>query len=361
MDRAEQAQWIRHRPKAHTCGERGVTASPPQARPGMTERIAVAYRKALETPIGDPGSFWLTIMPEVKAPCHEALIDPAPGRRLTMLADPGQSTLHYGFDELYDHTGREADGLHHLSTSPDWLYDTLRRLGEAVGAVRLTYPEAYHLHSEGMIGVEDLLQALDRTFGFKVTFPNAFPGEIGLQTSRGVASFRAIQALYQAWRLFELARRRPSARIVEIGGGRGWTAYFARQFGLKHYLMIDIPLSCVAQANFLSRCLGPEHVSLFGEPSFPGQIRIAPPSALFDGDEIFDLAANFDSFTEMAKPTALRYLTALRERASIILSVNHEVNPFTVRHLLNELAITPLSRQPYWLRRGYVEELIAGR
>jgi hypothetical protein len=117
-----------------------------------------------------------------------------------------------------------------------WDYDCLARLAEAVGTVRLEHPEAPHT---GKIhDVEELLIGLDSVWNFRVQFPNLFSGEIGLHTERGVASFRAIQALYQAWRIFQMVGKRPSAKVLEIGAGLGRTAYFARQFGVENYTIM---------------------------------------------------------------------------------------------------------------------------
>jgi hypothetical protein len=74
-------------------------------------------------------------------------------------------------------------------------------------------------------------------------WPNPFPSELGLQSRRGVIGFRAIQALYQAWRIAQIAGGKPDFKVMEIGAGLGRTAYFATLFGLKRYTIIDVPLS----------------------------------------------------------------------------------------------------------------------
>jgi hypothetical protein len=101
--------------------------------------------------------------------------------------------------------------------------------------------------------------------GIRVVFPNLFPGEVRLVTSRGVATYRSIQAIYQASRIRELASR--SARIVEIGGGLG-TAYYAHQLGLCDYTIIDLASHHCDAGLILGRVLGDEQVSFSakGEP-----------------------------------------------------------------------------------------------
>lgn len=53
----------------------------------------------------------------------------------------------------------------------------------------------------------------------------------------------------------------------------------------------------------------------------------------------------------MDRAVAENYVAAIKARASTFLSINHESNAFTVRELIGG------NRYPYWLRRGYVEEV----
>jgi hypothetical protein len=199
------------------------------------------------------------------------------------------------------------------------------------------------------------LDLLDDALGFRVTFPNPFPDEVGLATSRGIASHRAVQAVYQAWRIFSLAKRDAGARIVEIGAGTGRTAFYASHLGLRDYTIVDLPLSSVAQANFLSRALGQDRICLFGEGG-PG-IRLLPPAAFLDAADRYDIVVNVDSMTEMAADTALAYCRAVKIRAGLFLSINHEVNQFMVRDVFAREGLYAITRTPYWMRRGYVDEV----
>ncbi len=125
---------------------------------------------------------------------------------------------------------------------------------------------------------------------------------------------------------------------------------------MRDYTLIDLPITGVAQAYFLGRSLGHDAICLFGEQR-PG-IRVLPPCAFLDAGDRYELVVNVDSLTEMARETALAYVTAIRQRADAFLSINHEVNEFTAREICAEVGGMPAcSRTPYWLRRGYVEEL----
>ena len=143
--------------------------------------------------------------------------------------------------------------------------------------------------------------------------------------------------------------------MVEIGAGLGRTAFYARQLGVMNYTIIDLPLTNVAQGYFLGRVMGPDAIGLFGEN--PAPIRILPPTVFFGSTDHYDLAINVDSLTEMSIDTAGAYCRALSSRADTFLSINHEYNPFTVRELYASLGIRSAARMPYWLRRGYVDEI----
>jgi hypothetical protein len=264
-----------------------------------------------------------------------------------MLREPKTTDLFYGFDNMCRCI--DTDQPRWESTSAKRYWDILL-LCQAIGARRLWHPENSSVH---LPSIETLLSSLDNALGFKVVFPNPFPGEVGLATIRGTISYHAIQALYQAWRISQLLT---GERVVEIGGGLGRTALYAWHSGLCDYTLIDLPLTGVAQAYFLGRTLGPNAICLFGEHR-PG-IRVLPPSAFLEASDCYELVVNVDSLTEMARDTALAYVTAIKQRAVAFLSINHELNEFTAGEICAGVGEMPaFSRTPYWLRRGYVEEL----
>jgi hypothetical protein len=145
------------------------------------------------------------------------------------------------------------------------------------------------------------------------------------------------------------------ARIVEVGAGLGWTAFYAAQFGLHNYTIIDLPLNSVAQGYFLGRTLGPGAIRLYKEQR--SGITILPPPVFLNSDDRYDLVLNTASLTELEPETASAYGEAFRDRANIFLSINHEVNPFTVHKLYAAIARPPVSRAAYWMRSGYVKEI----
>ena len=204
-----------------------------------------------------------------------------------------------------------------------------------------------------MSSPDALLAALDTVVGTKLAFPNPFSGEVGVKTSRGIASLRAVYALYQAARLAQCAKLIGGHRCLEIGAGAGRTEYYCWQFGLRPYTIVDLPMALVGQACFLAATVGPDNIWLFGEdgPRSDDVVRLVPPHWLFAGDEHFDLVLNVDSLTEMSRSYARRYIAFITKRAKFFLSINHESNEFRVYDLL-----PGMFRFPDPLRTGYVEE-----
>lgn len=96
-------------------------------------------------------------------------------------------------------------------------------------------------------------------------------------------------------------------------------------------------------------------MSLFGEPAAPEQIKVLPPRSFLQGTERYDLIINVDSLTEIGREPAEEYWRQIKKYGDKFLSVNHEANDFTVAQLIAE---HKSSRSPYWMRRGYVEELV---
>jgi hypothetical protein len=314
----------------------------------ITERVMAAYRLALSNAPGPSGSFWEGAFFDLKRDVHSALLAGDAAIVGNMLRDPGSTDLFYGFENL-------ARSLSPCGEHGVACYLDLLLLCEAIGARRLWNPE--YLDTAIFPDVEELLLCIDERVGFRVTFPNPFAGEIGLTTSRGVASYRAVQSLYQAWRVSDLARR-PGSRVLEIGAGLGRTAFYAQKFGITDYTIVDLPLTNVAQASFLMRTLEADSIALFGENNDQSCcIRILPPSAFFSGHDNYDLVLNVDSMTEMTLDIARSYCAAIKQRGRLFLSINHEHNQFTIHDVCAEATLPNADRHTYWMRRGYVEEL----
>lgn len=327
---------------------------------GLVARIIDAYRHAAATFEGHGDSMWASISAR-SAALHAMLLSGSVGDVTVQLRYPATHDLLSGFDEaarsIYsahkagDRAAREAWGA--------GVHKRLIRLAEAVGAIPIWLQSAERPDDRDLT-IEGLLAKLDAALGFKIDFPNPYPDEFGLKSSRGLINHRALFAIYQAWRLSAWAGGNDRARILEIGAGSGRTAYYARQLGLRDYTIIDLPLSNVAQANFLGRVLDPSALVLTNEDydaARNDKIRIFGPAWFDASTERFDVALNADSITEMDRRRAVAYFERLANRAGIFVSINHEANPFSAAELPSfaGIACRP-TRYPYWLDDSYVEE-----
>jgi hypothetical protein len=85
-------------------------------------------------------------------------------------------------------------------------------------------------------------------------------------------------------------------------------------------------------------------------------IKIISPKTFIESRICYDIVLNVDSLTEMDATVASEYIEQIKKRSAMFLSINHESNSFTVRDMIGHM--NGYSRYPYWMRKGYVEELV---
>ena len=275
-----------------------------------------------------------------------------------VLRNPHRSNILYGFEVIFKESVESFEQNPQLGQAWATLaHDNMVRLAESIGAIPTYLPEV-NFQKRNM-DPDALIDALEKTLGVEISFPNIFPYEYGVITRRGIAGHRSTQAIYQAYRLSEMLACADGAKVLEIGAGLGRTAYYANAFGIKHYTIVDLPLANVAQAYFLGRTLGPDRLVLQGEPDDgTDRVRIYVPEWLWTTDERFEIAINVDSLTEMDFAQALRYWRTIEERSSVFISINHEAQSFRVADLPRAAGsdLTFL-RFHNGVRKGYVEEI----
>jgi hypothetical protein len=198
----------------------------------LVERVAEAFRVSAEEFGGHGASFWGTF--EVKHQDIKNALDTnnlnALGR---LLRDPAETELFWGFDDLVkSFVLVRSNDPSVCKAGAEVVYGILIQVAIGSGAIRCPNPEADQ--GSPQIPIEDLLTALDQRFGFRIEFPNPFRAEFGICTSRGIVSYRAAQALYQSWRVKQICDLVEGAQVLEIGGGLGRNAYFARCFGIRN-------------------------------------------------------------------------------------------------------------------------------
>lgn len=322
----------------------------------LIERLKKFYIICDTNFAGNKDSVWSAIFMKLHGEIHSAFINGDNEKIAHILRNPGKYNLFYGFENLCRDliTAKRLEDL----LEPELTMDSLLSFCEAVGVIAMSNPESLKIRKA--INPEAAIQLLEKEFGFNLPFPNPFEGEYGIYTENGIISYRAIQAIYQAWEISRIVKDIPNPSVLEIGGGLGRTAYYCRHFGICDYTIVDIPMSSISQGNFLGRVLPENDLILLGESNEApkAKIKLIHTKAFFSSDRKYDLIVNVDSLTELDIDIAKNYFRKIGEVSDLFLSINHENNSFSVNSIWKENSgLNKLYRNPYWLRRGYVEEL----
>ena len=244
-----------------------------------------------------------------------------------------------------------------------WTYDKLVSLAEAVGVLPLENPENGPWGVNALTDPAELFRGVAKALDADLTPPAHIGGHLGIAAGDGVIlHMRMLDSIHAAWRLRQLAEALGlggDARIAEIGGGAGLTAFYALRLGMKNYRLYDLPTMNAVQTYVLA---GAGHeVSLSGEAEEPVAVLQGRAFAQADPGSI-DVMFNADSLPEIERSAALGYLAdARRLGITHILSINQEANlpgQTAVPKLIGEAGgYRRAARHRHWLRAGYVEEL----
>lgn len=232
-----------------------------------------------------------------------------------------------------------------------WTYDKLVSLAEAVGVLPLENPENGRWGENALTDPAELFAGVEAALGADLAPPASVGGHLGIAVGRGIVlHMRMLDAIHAAWRLRQLADTAGlgnDARIAEIDGGAGLTAYYALRLGLTRYRLFDMPTMNAIQAYLLAGAgpLQPEPLADFATQ---------PPGSI-------DILFNADTLPGMEQGAAVAHLRdAARIGIQHVFSINHEVaapGQTPVSDLLREAGGYRLAaRHRHWLRAGYVEE-----
>ena len=323
----------------------------------LVQRIIEAYRQSADRDFYGEGSEWRVYRHE-QAELHDALAARDVDAVTRFLRDPMESNLLYGY-ELFHRVARIVEDP--WQPHADRCKDLIVAFGEALGVLNLENPEGGDWCRNIDRPTSEVVTVLERHLGIALAIPPVQRGFQGLALPSGVLTERMIHAAYCAYRAVDLLDGIDMPRILEIGGGLGYLAYYAWQFGARAYTIVDLPLTNAAQAYFLGRSLGADRIALEGEHdglAVPdNRIRLRNPGYLRDATDPFDLVVNIDSLTEFGQSLALEYVKRAFDLSSVILSVNHEANEYRALDVYRAQG-AKIDRFPYWLRAGYVEELV---
>lgn len=324
----------------------------------LVKRIITAYQNSEKHHLGN--TLWQMFYDGKLKRIHDVFQSGDLQPATDVLRNPRKTDLFYGFENLCVSLLPSQLTEQLLVSSASLSLDCLVRFGEALGAIRLDNPETYEWKSLRYWVASEVLEKIESKLGITVDFPNPYPDEIGICTQNGIASYRAIHALYQAYRIKELVKDIPHPRVLEIGAGLGRTAYYCKLLGITDYTIIDIPMTALSSSYFLGRTLGEDQVVLLGEnqDNSENKVKILTPDQFLSNMSQYDLIVNVDSLTEIDFNIIKIYLDKIQKISSMFLSINHEANQNTVFELLSpSLHVENFYRYPYWMRLGYTEEL----
>jgi hypothetical protein len=345
--------WTHHRRDRNYLASSGRSTGPQSWDDlRLVARLLAVYKRTFSLEHYGEG-MWRQFFEKRHGSLHKIFMSGDIVAAATVLRNPAASDLHYGFENTVpEFTEKLVNSVQRAEDYAVLCKMHLVTLAEALGLIILENPETYSYKPNSPAGpeIDTLLTQLDRAFGTEIAFPNPFPNEFGLKTPRGIAGYRAVHALYQAYRIRALQPR----SVVEIGGGLGRTAYYCHLLGKRDYVMVDLPFTALSQGYFLGTLLGERALVLDGEPYRRDAIKIESPDTFLKSKRNHDLFVNVDSLTEIPLAVATPYYQAFRRRGKLLLSINHEANAHTVHADLGDVKHT---RFPYWMRRGYVEEL----
>ena len=327
----------------------------------IIHRVIEAYQRSANLTENRGNSMWQLFFDQRHRKLHNTFMSSNHELKAAILRNPGSTDLFYGFDNLAVSllpAFAEAAGQQSHATI---CLDSLMRCAEAIGAIPLDNPESHNYTPPMPWQADAIVDKIRQALGKPIIFPNPYPNEHGVNSPYGIVSYRVPQAIYQAYRIRQLLKNIEHPRVLEIGGGLGRTAYYARILGIRDYTIVDLPFTAISSGYFLGVTLGGDQILYAGEQAADAEdrIKIITPTDFLADKKMYDLIINADGFTEFDPNAAKVYWEKIETSTSIFLSINHEANAYRVKTLLDESSDTvDVERHLYWMRRGYVEEIV---
>lgn len=330
------------------------TANPNNDDIALIKRLLKAYQASASDQEKRGNSMWQLFFNQRHLPIHQIFKNGSFEAAAAILRDPSSSDLFYGFDSLASSIqpffANPVNANYHALTCLDCLA-RFAEISGAIGCYRYDAP----------LDANTIIEKIEKSLGITLVFPNPYPYEYGLWTSRGIVSYRPTQALYQAWRIKQLLKGKKNPKVLEIGAGLGRTAHLARLLGIEDYTIVDLPFTAISAGYFLGVSLGDNNVELYGEkfPDSKQRVKFLTQDQFLTSSETYDLIINVDSLTEMDPVIATAYWNKIEKSTGLFLSINHDLNLFTVQQFIAKSArVARVDRFPYWMRSGYAEELV---
>lgn len=331
---------------------------------GAAERVVAAYQRVMATQAMCDAGMW-THAERRNATFIAALQGGNLSAVREHLASLFQSQLINGLGRFHENMAAQIRALAYLPIQLQFT-DALVSLAEAVGAARLTsFEQDAQQHARALDHDLDVLfREIETRTALRLEFSNV-GGAYGCTVAGRRLAIDSLIHGYTVQRLRELDAR-PDWRFVEIGGGYGCLAELMHRHGFTNYAIYDLPWVNAIQGYFLILALPEKSVQLFGEP--PANMAVLPFWEFFDlPAQAADMVINTDSLPEMGAAIAASYIESIATVAPrFFFSINQEakadVEAFGPQQCVAEIVertggLRRVSRQRYWMRPGYVEEM----
>ncbi len=250
------------------------------------------------------------------------------------------------------------------------IVDRLIAVAEALAVLPYENPEQGHWGSNIYEDLDKIATRIEEVTGHRLGFPRVF-GNFGVRAGERIIDVRTPDNVLTCHRMSTLLNGLEGRSILEIGAGYGGTAYYSALRGVRNFTIVDLPFMNALQGFFSIKVLGSDAVRLFGEQNASARIHVLPYWEIRNfHSRQFDITMNQDSLPELPLSRAAEYVETIPTyTASFFYSINQESMGLTDRHGGQQLVVPRLlegnpayrriARSPYWLRRGYVEEVYA--
>ncbi len=333
----------------------------------IIERIAAAYRRSMGSGASSGDGVWEAIYDRAHSALANALSENdlnSAGEILSGMFRNNACTSGLALGEVAYHSTRRSP----FWTALDW-QDKVISLGTALGVLPVENPEQGEFGSLLFRDSSEVLRRCEEILGFS-SIPPQVGGLFGPEFNGQIVPVNQILHLYTAHRILQISQSEP-LDCLEIGGGVGFLAHCIGLKGARRFTILDLAIVNVMQAYLLLNSSIADSVCLFGE-SIPASdsplIEILLETCLNSfHDGSFNLIVNQDSLPEMSEMTMAKYLETIpRLSRRYFLCINQEAQSPTGAGENQGWVFDSCRcnssfkleyRMPYWLRKGYTEEL----
>src|ERR1700682_1434911 len=258
MSKTHRLEWRMHHPDSpHSESlDCGVGCPPGADKLEIIDRALRVFRGSDIERYYHPASPWKIFYDTKQRATVQSLLHGTVEDAAQILHNLDSNYLCYGFEDLHADSLKWYANPRRLEEYAMRCKDLLVRLGEALGVLRLENPEGGEGAMNMHLPLDELVNRIETFTSTPLPIPDLNRGLHGLRSGSGLLTERSLNSYYCAWRAMQLVRGQNGDRILELGGGMGYLAWYAIRSGCKEFTIVDLPLSNLLQSYFLMRALG---------------------------------------------------------------------------------------------------------